>query len=39
VARAMLNAPTSPTEGEGFMRGQMLEPRITIVSAKRETAP
>lgn len=38
VARAMLNAPTSPTEGEGFMRGQMLEPRITIVSAKRETA-
>lgn len=39
VARAMLNAPTSPTEGEGFMRGQMLEPRITIVSAKRESAP
>ena len=30
VARAMLNAPTSPTEGEGFMRGQMLEPRIVI---------
>ncbi len=39
VARAMLNAPTSPTEGEGFMRGQMLEPRITIISAKRESAP
>lgn len=39
VARAMLNAPTSPTEGEGFMRGQMLEPRIAIVSARRETAP
>ena len=35
VARAMLNAPTSPTEGEGFMRGSS----ITIVSAKRETAP
>lgn len=39
VARTMLNAPTSPTEGEGFMRGQMLEPRITIASAKRESAP
>lgn len=39
VARAILIAPTSPTEGEGFMRGQMLEPKITIVSAKRETTP
>ncbi len=39
VARAILAAPTSPTEGEGFMRGQMLEPRIAIVSASRETPP
>lgn len=37
VVRAILDAPTSPTEGEGFMRGQMLEPRIVIVQAWRET--
>lgn len=36
VVRAILAAPTSPTEGEGFMRGQMLDPRIVIVSARRE---
>lgn len=36
VVRAILDAPTSPTEGEGFMRGQMLEPKITIVQAWRE---
>ncbi|RZJ93570.1 MAG: peptidylprolyl isomerase [Brevundimonas sp.] len=35
VVRGVLAAPTSPTEGEGVMRGQMLEPRITIVSATR----
>lgn len=35
VARAILAAPTSPTEGEGFLRGQMLEPKITITSARR----
>ena len=38
VARAVLVAPTSPTEGEGFMRGQFLEPRIVIVSATRQVA-
>jgi peptidyl-prolyl cis-trans isomerase A (cyclophilin A) len=37
VVRAILAAPTSPTEGEGFMRGQMLEPKITILQAWRET--
>lgn len=37
VVRGILAAPTSPTEGEGFLRGQMLDPRITIVSARRET--
>src|SRR5207237_3376920 len=26
VVRAILNAPTSPTEGAGAMRGQMLQP-------------
>ncbi len=42
AVRAILVAPTSATEGEGFMRGQMLEPRIVIISARREasqTAP
>jgi peptidyl-prolyl cis-trans isomerase A (cyclophilin A) len=36
VVRGILAAPTSPTEGEGFMRGQMLEPRIVITTARRE---
>lgn len=35
VVRRILAAPKSPTEGEGFMRGQMLDPRIRIVSARR----
>jgi peptidyl-prolyl cis-trans isomerase A (cyclophilin A) len=39
VVRGILVAPTSPTEGDGFMRGQMLEPRIEIISARRETVP
>ncbi len=36
IVRRILAAPTSPTEGEGVMRGQMLEPRIAIRSARRE---
>jgi peptidyl-prolyl cis-trans isomerase A (cyclophilin A) len=28
-------APTSPTEGEGAMRGQMLDSRVRILSARR----
>ncbi|WP_309629105.1 peptidylprolyl isomerase [Brevundimonas sp.] len=36
VVRAILAAPTSPTEGEGFMRGQMLQPKIVILQAWRE---
>lgn len=39
AVRVILVAPTSATDGEGFMRGQMLEPRIVIVSARREAAP
>ena len=39
VVRAILASPTSPTEGEGFMRGQMLEPKITILQAWRESRP
>ncbi len=35
VARAILAAPTSPTEGEGVMKGQMLSPTVTIASARR----
>jgi peptidyl-prolyl cis-trans isomerase A (cyclophilin A) len=35
VVRRILVAPTSPTEGEGVMRGQMLSPRIRIISARR----
>jgi len=35
VVRAILAAPKSATEGEGFMRGQMLDPRVRIVSARR----
>jgi peptidyl-prolyl cis-trans isomerase A (cyclophilin A) len=38
VVRAILTAPKSPTEGEGFMRGQMLDPRIRIVTARRAPA-
>ncbi|MDP3405852.1 MAG: peptidylprolyl isomerase [Brevundimonas sp.] len=37
VVRTILSAPTSPTEGEGVMRGQMLEPKIVITTARRET--
>jgi len=39
VVRGILTAPTSPTEGEGVMQGQMLDPRIAIVSARREQQP
>lgn len=35
VVRRILAAPTSPTLGEGFMRGQMLDPVVVIVGAKR----
>ena len=35
TVRKIHSAPTSPTEGEGAMRGQMLSPRIRILSARR----
>ena len=35
VVRAILFAPTNPTEGEGVMRGQMLSPAIRIITARR----
>lgn len=39
VARKILVAPTSPTAGEGVMKGEMLEPPIRIRTARREPAP
>jgi peptidyl-prolyl cis-trans isomerase A (cyclophilin A) len=35
VVRAILDAPTSPTEGEGAMRGQMIAAPIVIRIARR----
>jgi peptidyl-prolyl cis-trans isomerase A (cyclophilin A) len=35
VVRRILAAPTSPSEGEGVMKGQMLAPRIKILAARR----
>jgi peptidyl-prolyl cis-trans isomerase A (cyclophilin A) len=35
VVGKIWNAPTSPTEGEGVFRGQMLDPTIPIVHAAR----
>lgn len=35
VVGAILASPTSPTKGEGVMKGQMLEPAVKIVKAVR----
>jgi peptidyl-prolyl cis-trans isomerase A (cyclophilin A) len=35
VAKAILAAPTSPTLGEGVMKGQMLDPQVKIIKASR----
>ena len=39
VAAAIFNAPVSPTAGEGVMVGQMLDPQVTIKTARRVPAP
>jgi peptidyl-prolyl cis-trans isomerase A (cyclophilin A) len=39
VVRQILAGPKSATEGEGFMRGQMLDPRVRIVSVRRVEIP
>ena len=39
IAGQIFNAPTSPTAGEGVMVGQMLEPQVTIKTARRIPAP
>lgn len=35
IVKAIAAAPTSPTKGEGVMKGQMLEPPIKILTARR----
>ena len=35
VVKAILASPTSPTLGDGAMKGQMLEPAVKIVKAER----
>jgi len=35
VVKSILVAPTSPTKGEGVMRGQMLDPVVKITKATR----
>jgi peptidyl-prolyl cis-trans isomerase A (cyclophilin A) len=35
VVKKIFAAPTSPTKGEGVMKGQMLEPTIKIIKAAR----
>ena len=35
IVRRILAAPTSPSEGEGPMKGQMLAPKIKILTARR----
>lgn len=39
VAEKIYSAPVSETAGEGVMKGQMIEPQVTIVSARRVPAP
>ncbi|WP_156679465.1 peptidylprolyl isomerase [Sphingomonas profundi] len=39
VVRKILEAPVSPTEGEGDLKGQMLSPVIAITTARRTPAP
>lgn len=39
VAEQIYAAPVSETAGQGVMLGQMLEPQVTIVSARRVPAP
>lgn len=38
VVKKILVLPTSPTRGVGVMKGQMLEPPVPIVTARRVTA-
>jgi len=35
VVKRIFDSPTSPTKGEGIMKGQMLEPQVKILKAER----
>jgi len=39
VARKIFDAPTSPTRGEGFLKGQMLETPVKILTVRRVMIP
>ncbi len=39
IAEQIYAAPTSPTAGQGVMVGQMLEPQVTIKTARRVPGP
>jgi peptidyl-prolyl cis-trans isomerase A (cyclophilin A) len=39
VVKAIWSAPRSATKGEGVMKGEMLEPTVRIVTARRVVAP
>ena len=39
IVRQIHAAPTSPTKGEGWMKGQMLDPTVKIISVRRAPAP
>lgn len=38
VVHRIMDMPTSPTKGEGIMKGQMLEPTLAVKSARRTPA-
>lgn len=39
VVRKIFDAPRSPTKGEGVMKGQMLDPTIKVLTARRVPVP
>ena len=39
VVRAIWDAPRSPTLGQGVMKGQMLDPEVRILTARRIVTP
>ncbi len=39
VARKIWDAPLSPTKGEGFLKGQMLDPPVKVLTVRRVPIP
>ncbi len=39
LVRRLYDAPRSPTKGEGFMKGQMLDPPVKVLKVRRMAAP